>query len=275
MSSIMTTNRNSTITAPTYTTTSAMARNSARSSSHSAAAVKNEHQEQHPVHRVARGDHGEPGGEQHGAEGVEHCGFEHCCSSSAIARVGLAVAGDFPLVAIAHGEQHGLGVVQLAAVLPVVLQHARLDDRVHRAGFLAEAAEDALHEVDVVTRGAAGSVCALLGLDVDRERRADRFAQLAGDAALFAVRIAAQRVQAAEARALRRLLLVKLHRDLAREEGPAGEHHAAQQLEQQEAPEEVEHAGHGAVLRAVLRVFISRYSTGSASTPRSRRSTRW
>jgi hypothetical protein len=40
MSSIITTNRNSTITAPTYTTTSAMARNSARSSSQMPAAVK-------------------------------------------------------------------------------------------------------------------------------------------------------------------------------------------------------------------------------------------
>jgi hypothetical protein len=40
MSSIITTNRNSTITAPTYTTTSAMARNSARSSSQMPAALK-------------------------------------------------------------------------------------------------------------------------------------------------------------------------------------------------------------------------------------------
>ena len=40
-SSIITTNRNSTITAPTYTSTSAMARNSARSSSHTQAALAN------------------------------------------------------------------------------------------------------------------------------------------------------------------------------------------------------------------------------------------
>jgi hypothetical protein len=40
MSSIMTTKRNSTITAPTYTITSAMARNSAPRSSQIAAAVK-------------------------------------------------------------------------------------------------------------------------------------------------------------------------------------------------------------------------------------------
>ncbi len=41
MSSIMTTNRNSTITAPTYTSTSVMARNSACSCSQIAAEVKN------------------------------------------------------------------------------------------------------------------------------------------------------------------------------------------------------------------------------------------
>ena len=41
-SSIITTNRNSTITAPTYTSTSAMARNSARSSIQIIAAWKND-----------------------------------------------------------------------------------------------------------------------------------------------------------------------------------------------------------------------------------------
>ncbi len=41
MSSIITTNRNSTITAPTYTSTSRMARNSASSSIQMAAALKN------------------------------------------------------------------------------------------------------------------------------------------------------------------------------------------------------------------------------------------
>ncbi len=41
MSSIITTKRKSTITAPTYTSTSVMARNSAYSSNHNDAAVKN------------------------------------------------------------------------------------------------------------------------------------------------------------------------------------------------------------------------------------------
>ena len=92
--------------------------------------------------------------------------------------------------------------------------------------LLAEAAEDALGEVDVVARRAARAVGALLRLDRDRERRAHRLAELAGDAALLAVRVAPQRVQAAEARALRRLLLGELHGDLAREQVPPGEHQA-------------------------------------------------
>jgi hypothetical protein len=67
-----------------------------------------------------------------------------------------------------------------------------------------------------VVRRVPSSRCA--GFDGDRHGRAHRFAQLAGDAALFAVLVAAQRVQAAEARAQRRLLFRELHGDLALEE---------------------------------------------------------
>src|SRR3546814_1946416 len=74
-----------------------------------------------------------------------------------------------------------------------------------RSGFLAEAAVDAFGHVDVVARGTARAVIARFGLDGDRLRRADCLAQLAGDAALFAVGVAAQRMLAAEARAERTL----------------------------------------------------------------------
>src|SRR5215510_6652332 len=100
----------------------------------------------------------------------------------------------------------------------VVFQDVRLDDRVDRAALLAEAAEDALGQVDVVARRAAGAVGALVALDRDRQRGAHGLAQLAGDAAFLAVLVAAQRVQAAEARRQRRLLLGELHGDLAGEE---------------------------------------------------------
>src|SRR5205085_3088862 len=108
-----------------------------------------------------------------------------------VAGVDFPVAGDLLLVAVADGEEHRLGVVQISPLLAVVLDDARLDDGVHRAGLLAEAAEDAFREVDVVARGAPRTVGALVALDVDGERRAHRFAELAGDAAFLAVRIAA------------------------------------------------------------------------------------
>src|SRR6266508_4376992 len=144
---------------------------------------------------------------------------------SAVGGVRGAVLGDLLLVAVAHCEQHFLGVVQVAAFLPVILEDARLDDRIHGAGLLAQSAEDALGEIDVVARGAAGAVRALLGLDRDRKRRANGLAQLARDAAFLAVRVAAQGVQAAEARAHRGFLLWELHRDLAPEQMASGERH--------------------------------------------------
>src|SRR5437868_7278062 len=65
---------------------------------------------------------------------------------------------------------------------------------------------DALDHVDVVAGGPPAAVLARLRLDRDRQRRADRLAQLASDAALLPVGIAAQDMLAAEARRLRHLL---------------------------------------------------------------------
>src|SRR4029079_8690128 len=112
------------------------------------------------------------------------------------------------------GGRNSLRVVEIAALLAVVLEEPRLDDRVDRAALLAESAEDAFGEVDVVARRAASAVRALLGLEGDREGGTHGLVELAGDASLLAVRIAAKRVQAAKARALRRLLLRKLNGDL-------------------------------------------------------------
>src|SRR5471030_2153678 len=91
--------------------------------------------------------------------------------SSPVRRVAGAVAGDLGLVAVPHREQHFLGVVQVNALLAVVLEDACLDYRIDRAGFFAEAAENALVQVDVVARGPASAVGALLRLDGDRQRR--------------------------------------------------------------------------------------------------------
>src|SRR6478752_3787007 len=109
----------------------------------------------------------------------------------AVLGVGRAVGRDLGFVAVAHGQQHVLGEVQVAAFFAVVFEDVGLDDRVDRAALLAEAAEDALGQVDVVARRAARAVGALVGFDRDRHRGAHGLAQLAGDAALFAVFVAA------------------------------------------------------------------------------------
>src|SRR5258706_7136731 len=120
---------------------------------------------------------------------------------SPVRRVGNQVAGDLGFPAVAVREQLVLVVEQLLAGLGRELEVRPLDDRIDRTGLLAEAAVDALRHVDVVARGAPAAVVARLGLDGDRQRRADRLAKLARDATLLAVWIAAQRVLAAEARA--------------------------------------------------------------------------
>src|SRR3546814_3987749 len=101
---------------------------------------------------------------------------------------------------------------KLFAGLHGELEIRTFDDGIHRAGFLAEAAIDALRHVDIVARGAARAVLAGLGLDGDRQRRADRLAELAGDAAFLAVGIAPQRMFAAKARAERPLFVGVVHR---------------------------------------------------------------
>src|SRR5215831_18174661 len=103
---------------------------------------------------------------------------------SAVLGVGAARGRNLGFVAVAHREQHLLGVDEVAAALAVVFEDVRLDDRVDRAALFAETAEDALGEIDVVARRAARTIAALFRLDRDRERRTHRLAKLAGDAAL-------------------------------------------------------------------------------------------
>src|SRR5690349_17547400 len=104
-----------------------------------------------------------------------------CSRASTIPRVGGAVGGDLLLVSIADREQHFLGVDEVAATLAVVLERARLDDRVDRARLFAESAEDALREVDVVARRPPRAVGADIGFDRDRERGTHGLAELARD----------------------------------------------------------------------------------------------
>src|SRR5262245_25385665 len=163
------------------------------------------------------------------------------CSASTVRRVGGLVGRDQRVVALAHGEQLVLGHDVFAAMLHVVLVDARFDDGIHRAGFLTKAAVDALEQVDVIARGAPRAVVGHVRLDGDGQRRAHRLAQLAGDAALFAIRIAAQRVQPAEARRLWRLLFRVVHRELRLEEFADGDAEPLEQLPQRECLDDVTH----------------------------------
>src|SRR4249920_1118667 len=110
------------------------------------------------------------------------------------------VPRDRPLPAIAIREQAFLVVVELLGCLSRELEIRSQHDGVNRAGFLAEAAVDAFHHIDVEAGGPARAVMTPRpGLDGDGLRRADCLTQLAGDAALLPVWITPQRKLAAKA----------------------------------------------------------------------------
>src|ERR1044071_6073527 len=154
--------------------------------------------------------------------------------ASPVRRVEFDVLGDLALPAVAVREQALLVVVELLARFGGKFEVGALHDGIDRAGLLAQPAVDAFHHVDVVARGAARAVVAArAGLDGDGLRRADRLAQLAGDAALLAVRIAAQRMLAAEARRDRALLERVVERRLRLEEIAHGKEERRDELGQE------------------------------------------
>src|SRR5258707_2171110 len=142
-----------------------------------------------------------------------------------IGRVERDVLRELAFPAVAVGKQTILVVVEFLARLGRELEVRPFDDGIDRAGLLAHAAIDAFHHVDVVARGAPRAVVAARArLDGDRLGRADRLAQLAGDAALLAVGIAAQRVLAAQARREMPLLERIVERGPGLEEEPQSAH---------------------------------------------------
>src|ERR1700735_2277112 len=158
--------------------------------------------------------------------------------ASAVRGVLCAIGGDLLLEAITDREQLRLVHDIFAAMLEVVFVDAGLDDRIDRAALSAEAAEDALEQIDVVARGTALTVAfARSRINRDRQCRAHRLAQLAGDATLFAVRIAAQRVQTAETVRLGDVLHRVAHGVLRLEHVAHRQSHALEQLDQQQTLE--------------------------------------
>src|SRR5690606_5456423 len=153
MSSIITTNRNSTITAPTYTSTSAIPRNSASSNSHSTALEK-----KHTIRnsaactglRTVTTASPAPSNMTAAGQKMSVSAEMGIMQSSPVRRVGGAIRCDLRLVLVTHRQQLFLRHDLFAALLEVKVGNTRLDDRVNRARFLAEAAVDALEQVDVV-----------------------------------------------------------------------------------------------------------------------------
>ena len=76
-------------------------------------------------------------------------------SASPVRRVLRAGSGNLDLKTVANRQQLGFVHHVFAAVFEMVLVHMRFHDRIDRAAFFAEAAENALEQIDVVARGAA------------------------------------------------------------------------------------------------------------------------
>jgi len=108
-----------------------------------------------------------------------------------------------PLVAVV--KQLLLVVQQLLVRLGGELKVGPLDDGVHRARLLTEAAIDALGHVDVITRCTSRTVGAFLCLDGDSLCWADCLTQFACNASFFSTWIAPECVLAAETRTKRSL----------------------------------------------------------------------
>src|SRR5690606_24113530 len=133
----------------------------------------------------------------------------------AVRRVSFAPTSNFSFVAVTDRQEHILGVVQISPLLAVIFVHMSFEDGIYRAALFAKATENALCQVDVVTGRATRAVFTLVRLDSNGKCRADCFAQLAGDATLFAIGIATQGVQTPEARRSRCFFLRIAQSDLA------------------------------------------------------------
>ena len=146
----------------------------------------------------------------------------------------LKILRNLRLPAISICKQLLLVVQQLLVAEGGVLKVWSLDDGIDRTSLLAKSAVDALCHVDVVSRRLSASILAFLRLDGDSLGRADRLAQLARDAALLAIGVAAQRVFSTEARGQRSLLEGVVYGVLLVKEVLERQRPAARQLREKE-----------------------------------------
>jgi hypothetical protein len=161
-----------------------------------------------------------------------------------VGNIGGPIRRNDGFVTLADAEQLILAHDVLAALLHVVLVYPRLDNGVHGTRLFAKSAVDAFEQIDVIARRAARAVARHIRFDRDRKRRAHRLAQLACDATLFTVRITPQRMQAAEAAALRCLLFGIVQRDLGGKHAFQRDHKTLQQLPEQECFDKAANALH-------------------------------
>src|SRR5256714_4010293 len=173
-------------------------------------------------------------------------GLRWCLSS--VGRLEGELLGNLGLPAVAIREQLFLVVEELLARLGGEFEIRALDDRIDRACLLAIAAIDAFRHIDVVAGRAATAILAWFRLDRDRERRADRLAQFAGDAPLLAIGVTAQHVLAAKPRAQRALFIRVIDRDRALKHVAQGQGEAGNQLGQEEAARKARHDIHLSIL---------------------------
>src|SRR5258708_14238896 len=157
-------------------------------------------------------------------------------SPSPVRRVERDIFRDLTFPAVTVRKQAFFVVVELLARLGGEFEIRPFDNGVDGTGFLAQSAINALHHIDVVTRCTPRTVIApRTGLDGDGLCGTNRLAKLACDAALFAIRIAAQRVLTTEARRDRPLLERIIERSLRLEEIAHGQHEAGHKLHQEQA----------------------------------------
>src|SRR6185312_10913227 len=109
-------------------------------------------------------------------------------SGLSVGRIERDIPRQLALPPVAVVEKFFLVVEQFFTRFPRKFEIWSLDDSIDRAGLLAKSAVDAFHHVDVVARRPPCAVVAAgAGFDGNRLCRADGFAELARDAALFAV----------------------------------------------------------------------------------------
>src|SRR6266478_8193678 len=183
------------------------------------------------MHWIPGRDHHDRGGDAHAGKQVEEQRRKEHCAGSPVWRIESEVLGDLPLPAVAVGKQPLLVEVEFLARLGGKLEIGAFDDGVDWTGLLAKPAVDAFDHIDIVARGATRTVVAARSrLDSDGLRRTDRLAQFAGDAALLAIGITAQRVLATKARRELPFLERIIERGLRLEEVAQGEHERRRKL---------------------------------------------